>query len=167
MIKSKMYIFIITFILCVFCFNSINTYATEGKMTYDITINRGPRISFDLTDSKNVIINVKDSQGVKSVKVEQYSNSKWKNITSKILVSKDKKQIYIPSKMINNKITLKITTINNSSKNNYSKDVVDIKKLSNMNEKGYYYSVNASPRIDFISTECKNKKSINSLIIKA
>ena len=88
MIKSKMYIFIITFVLCVFCFNSINTYATEGKTTYDITINRGPRISFDLTDSKNVIINVKDSQGVKSVKVEQYSNSKWKNITSKILVSK-------------------------------------------------------------------------------
>ena len=167
MIKSKMYIFIITFILCVFCFNSINTYATEGKTTYDITINRGPRISFDLTDSKNVIINVKDSQGVKSVKVEQYSNSKWKNITSKILVSKDKKQIYIPSKMINNKITLKITTINNSSINNYSKDVVDITKLSNMNEKGYYYLVNASPRIDFISTECKNKKSINSLIIKA
>lgn len=165
--KNKLISFIMIFILCVFCFSPITAYGAENTTTYNISTDRGPRISLALSNSSKVILNVTDNGGIKSVKVEKYSKSKWSNITSKVSISKDKKKISISSKVISKGITIRVTTTDKSKTGNYSKDVIKITKLSKKDSAGNYFSANISPKISVISVPCKNKKSIDSIVIKA
>lgn len=165
--KNKLISFIMIFILCAFCFSPIITYGATNTTAYNISTDRGPRISLELSNSNKVILNAIDNGGIKSVKVEKYSNSKWRNITSKVSISKDKKKISISSKVISKGITIRVTTTDKSKIAKYSKDVIKITKLSKKDSAGNYFSANISPKISVISVPCKNKKSIDSLVIKA
>lgn len=164
--KNKVIGLIIIFTMCFFWINPIVTYATDNTITYNISANRGPRISFNISNSKNVIINVNDNNGIKSIKIEKYSNSKWSDISKKVSISNYKKTVSIPSNVISNSIFIRVIAIDNSSNNNYLKEIIKITKLSKPNSKGQYYSINRSPRVSLVSVPCRNKKSIDSFIFK-
>ena len=164
--KNKLIYLFIIFIICLFSFNVI-TYAKESTILYNISTNRGPRLSLDLSNSKNVIINVKDGNGIKSIKIEKYLDLKWTNISKQVSISENKDNILIPSQIISDNIKIRVTATDNSSINNYLKETIIITKLSKPNSKGNYFSINRSPRIYLVSIPCKNKASIDSLVFKA
>ena len=164
--KYKIICIITIFILCAISFSPLITYATENTTYYNTSINRGPRFSFDLSKSSNVTIQVTDYNGIKSIAVEKYSNSKWSDISKNISISQDKKTISIPSKVISDGIVIRVTAVDNSNINNYSKETIKITKLSKPSSTGNYFSINRSPRISLLSVPCKNKKNINTFIFK-
>lgn len=149
-------------------FDSSNiSYATTNQTTYSIATNRGPRMSFGLSNSKKVSINLKDGNGISAVKIEKYSNSSWNDISSKVTISKDMEKIEISSEIIADTIKLRITSTDNSDLKNYSKDVIEIVKLSKANSSGNYFILNLSPRINLVTLPCLEKSNIDSLVIKA
>lgn len=165
--KIKVIFLIIIFTVCFLSLNTVSIYAKENITTYNISTNRGPRLLLDVSNSNNMIINVKDYNGIKSVKIEKYLNSKWIDISKQVSISENKHKILIPAKIISDNIKIRVTAIDNSSMNNYLKETINITKLSKPNSKGNYFSINRSPRIDIVSIPCKNKDSIDSLVFKA
>ena len=163
--KKIMIYCIILLIFILFLFSiAPNVYASTSK-TYRFSSNRGPRLKYDVSNSKMVTISVIDNNGISSILVEQYLNKKYVNITSKLKISEDKTTISIPNSVIKDKIIIRIKAVDKKDKN-YSVNMATITKNENP-KNGEYYSLNLSPRFKIVYVPCNNKDNIDAFIIQA
>ena len=149
--------------------NNITSNTTDNVKTgYKIFINRGPKISSNLTQKDVLIFNFKDENDISNIKIEKNDSKTGKNVdittNKKVIISKDKKQIKIGADVLCKKgenVKIKITAYDCSNvtksypNSQYTTRTYTVKRLENKDSKNRYFVINGGPSIS-INNNSKN-----------
>ncbi len=141
--------------------NSTASNTTDNFRTvYKLAINRGPTLSSDLTQKDTLVFNLKDGNGISTIKIEKMDSKskKFVDITTNknVTISNDKKQIKIGADVLckkgeNANIRIQVYDASKTTKNYPNSQnttrVYTVKRLESKDSKNRYFVINGAPNI--------------------
>ena len=132
----------------------------KSKKIYYFELDRAPEITVKRSNQDYLTFSLNDKSGIKSVKVEEKVNKKYKSVNNKsLIISKDKKTVKIKKELfeIGKRKRIRVTAYDNDKNSNKIVKNFKVKRAKKKNKSGNYFLVNNSPNSDMKLNNKENK----------